>query len=902
MPHATTSLETLVEAFTPAAITLLPSAPAARQLRHAYDAAQQARGLHTWEPAPILSWPQWLDHLWSEAVVSGIETRLLLNEAQEHALWLDVITARQTETTLSSADALADLAHQAWTLANAYNAADRLRAFANTHDTRTFATWAESFTQTCDRNAYISRATLEATLQHHIEAHTLEAPPTLTLVGFTNLTPSQSALLETLRNGGVTIIEQTLEATQTPNPTRSVHTALTEPEELRTLATWLRTFLQQRQQSNQTSTVCVLLTDPDDAPNLEATFREILAPELQSITTDLSSTPWEFVSGTPLTAQPLISIALDLAHWAQSPLDLNKVSALLLSPYLGNSTEHDTSARFDANVVRKARLLRPELNLRTLLRLAQTSPDTPTWLQPLHQFLTATGNLETPRTFADWSELLRSLIATTNWPNNTDARPLTSLEFQATQAWDSVLDQLATLDFRGRRVPYSTFLHTLDRQVSSAAFTPPANNAPIQILTPSAALGLTFDALILTRATDTNYPAAERTNPLLGFGLQAALDMPGTSQPHATERAHQAFTQILASSPNILFTYTPETADGEQRLSPLIANLNLPELPQPLSEPTTPIAEDILEDTTPLPALTSPHVQGGARVLQLQAACGFQAFAEIRLHASELDTKDLGFDALESGNFLHRTMDKFWEHIESHHALSQLSAEARTNTLSNAIDTAIDRNLNPENNWDKAYIDLQKERLLNLLQHWIDLELKREPFRVAARETKQLIHIGPLELTVRLDRLDAVKDGFFLVDYKTGYAANPSNWDSDRPDDPQLPLYSLLHESGELHGLAFAKIRPGRDMKWLGYQDEPGIIPGKNVVDLETRLSDWHTTLTVLAENFASGDASVNPKDYPTTCTHCAQRLLCRLNPQALLIAGNDSEDPDNESEAQSNG
>ena len=897
MPPATIS--NLIDALHEGALTVLPTATAARSLRHAYDAAQRTRNLTAWEPAPILSWSQLLDRLWSEAILTGIETRLLLNPAQEHTLWLDIISGQQTESTLTSTDALADLAQTAWTLANAYNATSLLRAFATTHDARTFAAWAEAFQRLCDRNAYHSRAALQPALQLHIEAHALTPLPTLTLAGFPDLTPAQRNLLEAFRAAGSQITELTLEPSQSPHATRAILTAASEQEELQAVAQWLRTFIQQR--PSQTTTVAVLLPDSSEAPALESVVRAILAPELQPISEDLSSTPWEFVSGTPLTAQPLISVALDLAHWAQSPLDLNTVSALLLSPYLGTSTERDASARFDANVLRKARLLRPELDLRTLLRLAQTSPDTPTWLHPLHQFLTTTGNLETPRTFADWSELLRSLIATTNWPNNTEARPLTSLEFQATQAWDSVLDQLATLDFRGRRVPYSTFLHTLDRQINSAAFTPPSNNAPIQILTPSAAQGLTFDALILTRATDTNYPAAERTNPLLGFGLQATLDMPGTSQPRATERAHQAFTQLLASAPNILFTYTPQTTDGEQRLSPLIASLNLPELPQPLSEPTTAIAEDILEDTTPLPALTSPHVQGGARVLQLQAACGFQAFAEIRLQASHLDTKDLGFDALESGNLLHRTMDKFWERIESHQALSQLSAEARTSILTNAIDAAIDHKLVLESQWDKAYIDLQKDRLLNLLQHWIDLELKREPFRVVARETKQLIHIGPLELTVRLDRLDAVKDGFFLVDYKTGYASNPANWDSERPDDPQLPLYSLLHESGELHGLAFAKIRPGRDMKWLGYQDEPGLIPGKNVVDLETRLSDWHTTLTILAENFASGDASVNPKDYPATCTHCAQRLLCRLNPQALLTAS-DTEDSDTESEAQANG
>ena len=41
-------------------------------------------------------------------------------------------------------------------------------------------------------------------------------------------------------------------------------------------------------------------------------------------------------------------------------------------------------------------------------------------------------------------------------------------------------------------------------------------------------------------------------------------------------------------------------------------------------------------------ALPDRVMRGGATVLQLQAACGFRAFAEQRLWATELETIDLG--------------------------------------------------------------------------------------------------------------------------------------------------------------------------------------------------------------------------------------------------------------------
>ena len=84
-------------------------------------------------------------------------------------------------------------------------------------------------------------------------------------------------------------------------------------------------------------------------------------------------------------------------------------------------------------------------------------------------------------------------------------------------------------------------------------------------------------------------------------------------------------------------------------------------------------------------------------------------------------------------------------------------------------------------------------------------------------------------------------------------------------------------------------------MSWQGYASHDGVLPGKNSAqDMVAMLEDWRTHLTTLAEAFASGDASVSPKDYPVTCAHCGQNLLCRLDATSLLAASEDDAEEDN--------
>jgi hypothetical protein len=147
-----------------------------------------------------------------------------------------------------------------------------------------------------------------------------------------------------------------------------------------------------------------------------------------------------------------------------------------------------------------------------------------------------------------------------------------------------------------------------------------------------------------------------------------------------------------------------------------------------------------------------------------------------------------------------------------------------------------------------------------------------------------------------MDRIDKVElpdreTGFVFIDYKTSYAASPRNWESNRPDDPQLPLYSLTAAPGELQAIAFAKIRAGQQAEWTGYQSTPGILPFKAISDLPQKVDAWRDTLTQLAHAFYSGDASVSPKDFAQNCKNCVQRLVCRLNLDDLQLDLADDED-----------
>ncbi len=898
MPY-TATLDDLLTSLQRGETLLVPNGRAARELRSAYDAHQRAQGLGTWEPASVQAWSQWTNGLYNELIVDGVETRLLLNAAQQHSLWCEIVADDPPPGSLDSTDALAELAASAFQLAAAWNALSRLRTAANgplgNADTRIFARWAEEFQRRCTAQKILPAALLEGSLSQHIAAKTAGSPAVLKLVGFSSFMPAQQTLLETLERRGTQIVRLNLAAAGEPALHASVLAEETA-DELRFAAHWLRQTLEIAQQKGQSPRIALLVPGLEaERAALEAELRATLAPELQSVAEDLSSTPWEFSTGVPLGSLGLIADALDILRWTTAALPLTRISALLLSPYLSLQDGREQAAQLDAAIRRKEKLLRPELTLSAFMALLETRNSTLTWPRNLATELTRSGDLARPRSYADWTELLRGLVQSTGWPNS-ELRELSATEFEATRTWDSVLDLVATLDFSGRRVPLSTALEVIELQVQKTQFAPPSTRAAVQIMTPAEAEGSAFDAVLFLHATDENWPARERTHPLLPWQLQKELAMPGTDPVRSAERARSFTNALLASTNTILFTSAKGDANGHLRVSPLLSELKIEPMQATAlvkaASPDEPLTYEIVRDDAPLPPLPTAEVHGGATVLKLQAACGFLAFAQLRLNAKEPETSDLGLDARESGNLIHDVLHLFWREVKDSRTLASLTEEQRRERLGDCIDkTLAAEGRRLASAWDEAYIRMLRERLLRLLMPWLEVELARSPFAVLDTEREEFVTVGPLQLKVRMDRIDNILDeagerlGEAYIDYKTGAAGSPAQWNGLRPDEPQLPLYTLISpEPEKVMGLAFAKLRVGKEMRYNGLQAQSGIFGGsaKKQVDLVGQIAEWKLTLVQLAEDFAAGRVDVDPKQYPQTCAHCGQRMLCRVNPADL--------------------
>jgi probable DNA repair protein len=855
---------------------------AARALRRGFDRRNRERGLANWAPPSILAWDAWMAALWRELLLDGHASEMLLNRTQEHAVWRAVLDADTELASLRTLDSLAEMAAEAWRLLCRYDGRGRLRSADGSADTRAFQRWARALERRCKTENFVTQAQLEEALRGAVEERLLRLPAEAVLVGFDGMTPAQTRLVETLRSFGVEVEELVagVDAVR-----RMLVETEDEQQELRLAARWVRGFLEEHPEARVAVIVPTLETQRRE---IDRVFREVLAPELEDIRATSGSGPYEFSLGVALAEAPMVATAIDLLRWATGILPLERVSSLLLSRYFAmTSEERGARAEFDAFELRKARMLRPEITIDGLLALVDGSKRRAKLLRlmgALRAMRSVANRLQgmMARTNAEWAEGMRELLEASSWGSGVTE---TSVEFQTRRKWESALDELSTMDFDGVHVEFAHALDALERIARQTTFAPESRDAPVQVMGPLEAAGGSFDAVWFLRAGDLNWPVFTGTSPLLPWAMQRELAMPGVDPARDAEQARRVTERIAASARIVIFSYARESADGRQRASQVLEGLDLQKTAvADLLAPETPglsISLEEVEDNATVSALPDRVIRGGATVLQLQAACGFRAFAEHRLGSTELESVELGMDALESGNVVHTVMEIFWGQMKTQDELRRITQGEREVRLDEAIREGLEKiERLSASDWDAAYVEMQRERLLRLLRPWLDHELARPNFEVKERERdSNNVQIGPLHLSVRMDRVDETAGGELVIDYKTGQAST-KDWSSDRPDAPQLPLYAVVSDPEKLGGVAFARLRAGTEMGWKGFAANEGVLINPDRLktgSFASQVDDWREVLTRLAEQFAAGDARVRPKSYPKTCQYCGQRLLCRV-------------------------
>ena len=881
----------IVAALERGAIVVTANQRAARTLRRGFDQRNRALGLKNWQPPMVFAWDAWMTALWHGLLLEGHVTQMLLNRTQEHVVWRTILEADEELASLRTVDSLAAMAAEAWRLICSYDGRQRLRGAIGNSDTRSFQRWARTFERLCQAEGFTTQPQLEESLREAIEHGLLVLPAGgVTLVGFDAMTPSQRKLVETLQSAKLAVEELRPAVSMVR---RLLFAAADERQELSAAALWTRKFIEEQPHAKVAVIVAGLESQRRE---IDRVFREVLAPELQDIQANGESGPYEFSLGTALADMPMVTVAFDLLQWGVEALPPERVSRLLLSPYFAMANgERGTRAEFDAFELRKTRMLRPEISLNELIEVMERSRrkgKMPRLLGVLRSMRVVANQLRglDARTHAEWAERMRELLDSAAWGPNSQE---TSFEFQARHKWESALDELATLDFDGVAVDLDQALADLARIARQTMFAPESRDAPVQIMGPLESAGATFDAVWFLRAGEFSWPAETVSNSLLPWHLQRDLGMPGTDVARDSEYERMMTKRIVGSAATVVFSYALETADGTQRPSPVLIGLDLDtlETSEIVSGDTerTVVEVEEIEDVTQVPTLPDRVIRGGARILELQAACAFRAFAEQRLWATDLESIAAGMDARESGTVVHKILEIFWDEVKTQDTLRAMTAEERYEALDWCIAKGFEKTLEASATaWDTAYLDVQHKRLRRVLSGWLDLELERRlPFEVKLSEKEfKDVRVGPLRLSVRMDRVDKVEGGEVLIDYKTG-SASPNDWLTTRPDAPQLPLYTILSQADQLQGVAFGLVRAGDGRELTGYAVSDGVLPGKSTKlkeapTLEAQVEQWRRVLERLAEEFHSGDARVRPKRYPTTCARCGQRLLCRLDVSLL--------------------
>lgn len=884
--------ESVFETLRSGATLLTASHRQARTLQVAYGRRMQQAGRQAWPSPDLLTWNAWLERCWGELsapLAAEVESvsRALLSPVQETRLWEAIIGDSAIGNGLLQTHTTAHTAEEAWALSWEWGIPLPTADGAPNEDVRAFAIWTREFEKRCRSQGWQDRNRLPDVLGTAFESGRLKAPKQLLLFGFGELTHQHERLIEILRRCGTAV-----EAIETrPVPKTVVRYELPAPlEEIAAAAQWARERLE-----TGASRIGVIVPDLGAMrPQVVRIFGDTFTPCAVLPGSPNAVRPYNLSLGQALSHYPVIHTAFQILELGRGELSCEEAGSLLRSPFLGGAAE-ECARRALLDVA--CRQGEPLVRINGLLRLAQ---DKNTEGQPrAHAAPLFAARLKDWRTLLDtfrkkqlpsvWTEAFARELRVLGWPGD---RTLNSEEYQAVEAWRELLSALSSLDAVTDRVDYAEALLTLRRLASERIFQPQSPELPVQIMGLLEAAGLEFDYLWITGLHDAAWPGSPRPNPFIPIELQRRHNLPHAFAARELEFAHRLTSGLLASAPEVIVSHPRRSGDEDLRPSPLIAPYPASELeavvvlgafPRLLYEARLPL-EQITDERAP--GLTAgTEVRSGTGVFKDQAACPFRAFAHARLGARALDEPEPGLDALGRGILLHGAMERVWRALKSHANLCRLPEGEVNGAVHVAVADAIAKMARAQpQTFTPRFIHIEQARLERLVIEWLELEKLRAPFTVLDPEKGQTASFGGVTVNIKPDRIDAIEDGGrMVIDYKTG-KPKIGQWFGDRPDDPQLPLYSLAQKNTT--AVAFAQIRKN-DTRFLGIAHADGIAP--NVKPLtEAReasafdswpalLADWRRVLDALGEAFRAGDARVSPKMAVLTCEYCDLGPLCRV-------------------------
>lgn len=810
-----------------------------------------------------------------------IDTPILLTAIQEEALWEQAIRVSFRNED-DSRDALLNIpetaaaARRARDLLLSWEAPQDPRAFEGSSDTQAFFEWMTTIERRLRESGWITFGELPRALWTKAREER-SSSKTIELAGFDEIVPADRKLFDALgipqntgnlpgRSGQS--IDGAPAAGQLNLPFANLRRArcADRVDELVQAAGWARRVLEQRPAARIGVVVRGLAELSSTA---ERIFDDTLHPGCGFAVPD-SMRAFHVSAGGPSSEAPLIDAALLLLGLGGG-LRVSEAGRLLRSPF----SHLDDAGRIAAD---------RELRKREIESVSFDSPAIRNLFVDAAAYRHGLPERMRP---SQWSAAFSRLLKASGWPG---PRALSSAEYQTVEHWKDLLSSLAQLDLVMPPLGYSQAFARLSRIAAGSRFAPSdapgrSEEAPVQVMDMLEAAGSRFDALWVAGLHAGAWPQPSRPDPFLPRELQRAAGMPRSSPERELAYAQRVTARLIESAPEIVFSHPARDVEEALLPSPLIESI--PEdsgLPGPRETalrrvfgPGVALEERVDDRVGALAPDTMQH--GGMKVIADQSACPFRAFAIHRLQAREMEEPPLGVTPRDHGNVTHDALRFLWRELGSQDELMARTPGQLVDLVRACVAEALEKSFGvAATPAAERFRVLEQARLERLLAQWLDGEKKRPRFTVVQSELDEEASIGGLRFTIRADRVDQYAGGSHaIVDYKTAKLVSASDWEGDRPDAPQLPLYAVT-STRQVSEIAFAQLTAAK-LAWI------------NETNVRREIGDWKRILEKIALDFREGHAEVDPKDRRSTCRLCKLPSLCRIGDVAANAEEEDAED-----------
>lgn len=881
----------LFNLITPGTTLLTPNQRLSAALLSRYNQLQVQQKKSSWESLDILPLSSWLKRLWDDCSAKKITANpFLLSKDQEAILWEIQLRKFPESQFLLQVAATAELAMSAWELLKLWQVDLDHPSLTLTEDGKAFQQWAKQFQKMCRQNNWIDRNSLVNQIEKHLHEKTIEPPKHLILTGFTEISPLHESFFKECEKLGTNITYY--------NSTHRAHSVkkislINEEDEIRTMARWAKAIYDAHSDKPTYLIGCVI-------PRLETMRNKVMQifseafRENNTFTLDHSLSPFNISAGRSLLSFPIVHTAFELLKLHQPTISIETISSILRSPFLGGAElEQIKRANFEIRL-RTANIT--TLSLGDLIRQKPSynlSSSCPLLAKYLNNYYQELSHYKINLTASEQINNVMRILKIMGWPGE---RSLSSQEYQVTQRFLELLTEFATFDTILPPLPFSKTIDYLIGLSAKTIFQFKTKDAPIQILGMLEATELPFQYLWVMGLDDQNWPAAPKPNPLIPQRLQKSLQMPHATSEREYIYCEKLLQQLRQSASDIVLSYPQKNEDIDLRPSSLIkdiaeisaADINLSSYSSTAEKIFVKRELQFLEDNKAPPVGENEPIRASTSLFKLQAACPFKAFAELRLHARRLEIPTLGLRAIDRGNVVHKALELIWSTIKDSKTLAALSQTNLEELIRDCVKQALklilmttDEDALP----NQRYLSLEQQRLEKIIYDWLMIENDRPEFKVKFQEYETKTMIGNIPITVRIDRIDELADGsYVIIDYKTGKNNDIKNWFGPRTDEPQLPLYCIISDKKTI-GIAFGQVHPV-DMGLIGVsKNNINIKSIKTLPEIsyaeaelwDEQLNTWRSTLENLSHDFISGIADVDPKD-TNLCNQCKLQTFCRVH------------------------